>query len=290
MWVQGTIVNICGSILVNLAANLLKLAHNVEENDKASTNKPESMIGFADVMKYSPFRHCSSSTHTSQACSSKLYWRLGAFLFALGSVINFLSLSMAAQSLLATLGGVQFVSNIFFAGCILGEKVTRKSLIATAVIVIGLTVAVSFSDHASTRYTAAGLIALYDTTYVTFIVCVVASLLVAEGVYLLYTSREKMGKPLMYSSIVRPVTYSMVSATVGTQSVLQSKCLAELLRTDIVSDRPGNNDIFANELLYIVLTAFILGMAFWLYRLNSALKLFDGLVIIPIIQVTNTCS
>ena len=77
----------------------------------------------------------------------------------------------------------------------------------------------------------------------------------------------------------------MVSATIGTQSVLQSKCLAELLRTDIVIDRSSGSDLFANGLLYLVLTAFLLGMGFWLYRLNNALKLFDGLVIIPIIQV-----
>ncbi len=59
--------------------------------------------------------------------ASQLYWRLGVLLFSAGSLINFLSLSMAAQSLLATLGGVQFVSNIFFAKFILGERITKRS-------------------------------------------------------------------------------------------------------------------------------------------------------------------
>lgn len=266
--------------MVNLAANLLKLAHNVEETDKISPNKHGQ-----ETPKYDTLRRCCTSLFGSQVYNSKVYWRLGATLFATGSVINFLSLSMAAQSLLATLGGVQFVSNIFFARCILGEKVTKKGLIATSIIIIGLTVAVSFSDHTSTRYTSSGLIALYDRTYITFISCVAATLLLAETVYIIYTAREKSGNPLPYSFIVRPVAYSMVSATIGTQSVLQSKCLAELLRTDIVIDRSSGNDLFANGLLYLVLTAFLLGMGFWLYRLNNALKLFDGLVIIPIIQV-----
>ena len=281
MWIEGSILNICGSIMVNLAANLLKLAHNVEETDKTSPNKQHGQ----ETPKYDTLRRCCTSLFGSNVYNSKVYWRLGATLFAAGSVINFLSLSMAAQSLLATLGGVQFVSNIFFARCILGEKVTKKGLIATSIIIIGLTVAVSFSDHNSTRYNSSGLIALYDRTYITFISCVAATLLLAECVYIMYTTREKSGNPLPYSFIVRPVAYSMVSATIGTQSVLQSKCLAELLRTDIAIDRSSGNDLFANGLLYLVLTVIILGMSFWLYRLNNALKLFDGLVIIPIIQV-----
>jgi magnesium transporter len=292
MWIQGAILNVCGSILVNLAANLLKLAHNVEESDKISPNKQEITTGLNEALKYGALLQCCTISFGSPVYASKLYWRLGAFLFAAGSVINFLSLSMAAQSLLATLGGVQFVSNIFFAKCILGEKVTRRGLIATLVIVLGLTIAVSFSDHVSTRYSSSTLIALYDTKYITFIVSVAATLIISECTYIVYTASEKAGKPLFLSSIVRPVTYSMVSATVGTQSVLQSKCLAELLRTDITgtSNTAGNgrsmgNDLFANTLFYIVLTAFLIGMAFWLYRLNNALKLFDGLVIIPIIQV-----
>lgn len=285
MWIQGSILNVCGSILVNLAANLLKLAHNVEEIDKVSPTKQEALTRITETRQYSMIRqYCCSSTR-SPIYAGQLYWRLGASLFAAGSVINFLSLSMAAQSLLATLGGVQFVSNIFFGKCILGEKVTRKGLLATGVIVIGLTVAVSFSDHASTRYSSAGLIALYDRTYVTFILCVAATLILAELTYAVYTASEKAGRPLLHSSIVRPVTYSMVSATIGTQSVLQSKCLAELLRGDIILERVNDNDLFAGGLVYIVLTAFLLGMVFWLYRLNNALKLFDGLVIIPIIQV-----
>lgn len=287
MWVQGTILNVCGSVLVNLAANLLKLSHNVDESDKISPSKQDSMPGITDALNHGVLRQYCFCPQGAFTFSSKHYWRLGAFLFAAGSIINFFSLSMAAQSLLATLGGVQFVSNIFFAGCILGEKVTKRGLIATGVIVLGLMLAVSFSDHKSTRYSASGLIALYDRTYITFIACVVTLIVIAEGTYLLYTAREKAGEPLMFSSIIRPVTYSIVSATVGTQSVLQSKCLAELLRTDIAVDKNTGNDPFANALFYIVLTAFLLGMAFWLYRLNNALKLFDGLVIIPIIQVLN---
>lgn len=183
------------------------------------------------------------------------------------------------------LGGVQFVSNIVFGSIILEEKITKKGVLATSLIVIGLLISVSFSDHTSKTYSTVELIALYDDTYMTFIVLVILLLLTSEVIYVVYTNREQNGYPLPYSIIIRPATYSLVSATVGTQSVLQSKCLAELLRTHIIIDKNSGNNLFSNWLIYVVLTAFVVGLLFWLYRLNNALKLFDGLVIIPIIQV-----
>ncbi|CAM9689339.1 unnamed protein product, partial [Discosporangium mesarthrocarpum] len=41
-------------------------------------------------------------------------WLGGALTLLLGSLINFVSLSFAPQSLLASLGSVQFVSNVVF--------------------------------------------------------------------------------------------------------------------------------------------------------------------------------
>jgi hypothetical protein len=88
------------------------------------------------------------------------------------------------------------------------------------------------------------------------------------------------------SGIVRPVTYSLVSALVGTQSVLQSKCFAELVKSTLNGDNQFNK-VF----VYVVILNFICGLSFWLYRMNAALKMFDGLIIIPLLQVFwTTCA
>ena len=39
--------------------------------------------------------------------------------------------------------------------------------------------------------------------------------------YLFYTMKEDAGTPLYGSGIIRPVAYAIISATIGTQSVLQ---------------------------------------------------------------------
>lgn len=85
---------------------------------------------------------------------------------------------------------------------------------------------------------------------------------------------------------MRPVTYSLVSALIGTQSVLQSKCFAELVKATLTGDNQFNQPF-----VYFVIVNFICGLSFWLYRMNSALKMFDGLIIIPLLQVFwTTCA
>jgi hypothetical protein len=63
-------------------------------------------------------------------------WLLGFLLFTVGNVLNFVSFGFAAQSLLAALGAVQFVSNVFFARFLLKEPITWKVVAATIVITV----------------------------------------------------------------------------------------------------------------------------------------------------------
>lgn len=40
---------------------------------------------------------------------------------------------------------------------------------------------------------------------------------------------KEQGKPLRYSHLAMPLAYAICSAIIGTQSVIQAKCLSELL-------------------------------------------------------------
>ncbi len=225
------------------------------------------------------------------------YWRLGLIMFIIGSIINFCSFAFAAQSLLACLGSVQFISNVFFARVILNEKPSIYTYISTGVIVIGIIITVIFSNHKSETYTSKELISLYDDTYLTFLLCIGAILTIAELAYCYYTSRQESSQALPFTNIIRPCSYSLVSATIGTQSILQSKCLAELIKNNIIDNKnmddnetAENQSTFVDLYVYFVCIIFLLGISFWLYRLNNALKLFPGLVIIPLLQVFWTTS
>lgn len=262
LWIFGMSLNILGSVMVNFGTNLMKSAHNIVRDQKSS----------------------SVNSPAGERYSVQI-WRVGMAVFVIGSLVNFASFAFAAQSLLAALGTVQFVSNVIFAKCVLGEKLSVRIIIATAIIIFGLTVSIKFSNHASEVYTVKDLIALYSSTYLIFLGCVFTVLLILHLIYLKYTKAEEEGSELPMSDIVRPATYSIVSATVGTQSVLQSKCIAELVKATI----KGENQ-FNEWFMYVILLVFISGLSFWLHRMNAALQKFDGLIIIPLLQVFWTTS
>ena len=97
-------------------------------------------------------------------------WLTGLLLFVSGTVANFVSFSFAAQSLLAALGAVQFVSNVAFARLVNGEHCSWRVLAATALIVAGCVLLVAFGSHASPTLDAADMLHLYEATpYIVFL-------------------------------------------------------------------------------------------------------------------------
>ncbi|KAI8469173.1 MAG: magnesium transporter [Monoraphidium minutum] len=251
-WLIGVGVNLVGSILINLGTNVMKLGHN----KRAALPLPE-----AAKPPISRFRE----------------WQVGVAAFTLGNAANFLSFGYAAQSLLSAIGCVQFVSNVIFASLVLKEQVTRSVLLATACIVAGCVLLVSFGDHSSATFTAHDLLALYsEPVYISYLSLSGAAVV---GCYMLYhVGRRRAGW-----EAALPVLYSTFSALIGTQSVLFSKTLAVLLRATF----DGDNQL-KSWFVYLVAPCFLLTAVFWVTRLNKGLKMFPAMVIVPTLQIAWT--
>jgi magnesium transporter len=181
MWLFGMSLNIFGSVMVNFGTNLMKSAHNLF--DETEANEIEDSED--DEVKKKP-----------SVFNSKNIWTLGLTIFSVGCLVNFASFAFAAQSLLAALGTVQFVSNVFFAKFVLGEVLTVRIVVATAIIVSGLLLAIMFSNHASETYTSQDLLDLYTPGYFLFLLLLVAVLVIVHSIYVLYTHNEDIGTPL----------------------------------------------------------------------------------------------
>ena len=244
LWIFGVALNLIGSICINAGTNVLKLSLNLNNRQ----------IGF-----------------------------LGMYYFVIGSLLNFCSFGMAAQSLLAALGGVQFIANCGFGVIILKEELTIKHVYASSILTVGVTLAVIFADHEARIFTLQDIKSFYDSSW--FIICIteLGVVVIAEVLHYFYTLDK--ARRLPFRHIVNPLTYSFVSACLGTQSVLQSKCIAELMKTFIFSEYKDWGIILNSDVLLMVL-AFVVFLGIWLHRLMRALSLYDGLVIIPILQVS----
>ncbi|CAM9256286.1 unnamed protein product, partial [Ectocarpus fasciculatus] len=262
------ILNVVGSVGVNFGTNVMKSSHNIAAAEADSTDKPAPSQGEA-----------------AGGTGSDYVWKMGMLAFVLGSIVNFVSFAFAAQSLLACLGTVQFISNVFFAKVVLKETLTTRIIYATAIIIFGLMLAILYSNHTTRTYSAEDLLGLYTPKYGMFMLGVGCFLVLLQGLYLYYVSCSDNGRPLPGSRLLIPCCYALVSAIIGTQSVLQSKCMAELLKATI-----GGDNQLTNWFTYVIILGFVSGISFWLYRMNSALKQFDGLIIIPLLQVFWTTS
>ncbi|XP_031095331.1 probable magnesium transporter NIPA8 isoform X1 [Ipomoea triloba] len=267
-WVIGAIINLFGSIAINFGTNLLKLGH--DEKEKYSMLDTEGTNGKA-AMK--PIIYSQT-------------WRIGIIFFAVGNCLNFISFGYAAQSLLAALGSVQFVSNIAFAYFVLNKTVTVKVMVATTFIVLGNIFLVAFGNHQSPVYTPEQLAEKYSN--ITFLLYCLILVLTVALLHSIYRRGEQLlsvpGNDLKpYWQMLLPFSYAIVSGAVGSCSVLFAKSLSNLLRLYISSGYPLHS-----WLTYSMLLLFLSTAGFWMARLNEGLSLFDAILIVPMFQIAWT--
>ncbi|KAK9803832.1 hypothetical protein WJX73_005110 [Symbiochloris irregularis] len=259
-WIVGALINLIGSVLINFGTNVMKLGHN-------------KRAAFSDAER-PPIR--------------KIYeWQLGVALFAVGNVLNFVSLGFAAQSLLAALGSVQFVSNVLFARFVLKEKVTNKVLAATACIVGGCSILVVFGNHTSDTLTVKDMIKYYDSAgYITYLALILLS---SGAMFFIYRHGKRKlaleGREALSGRWMRvlPVSYALYAGMLGTQSVVFCKSLSTLLRTTFAGDSQ-----LASLVFWGLTAAFLASATFWVNRLNQGLKEFPSIVIVPMMQISWT--
>ncbi|KAJ8773081.1 hypothetical protein K2173_028258 [Erythroxylum novogranatense] len=267
-WIVGAFINLIGSVAINFGTNLLKLGHTERERHSVLENEGKS-----------------SKIHLKPIIEFQT-WRIGVLFFFLGNCLNFISFGYAAQSLLAALGSIQFVSNIAFAYFVLNKMITIKVLIATAFIVLGNIFLVAFGNHQSPVYTPEQLAEKYNN--ITFLLyCMVLIIVVAlhhyiyrRGELLIVISGQEI-RP--YWHMMLPFPYAVVSGAIGSFSVLFAKSLSNLLRLAMYSGYQ-----LQGWFTYSVLLLFLSTAGFWMTRLNEGLSLFDAILIVPMFQIAWT--
>ena len=159
-WTLGITLGILGSIAINTGNNLQSLGlKSLEQEEQSTKNSP--------VDKHKPSRrvpwlsptpvktHPKDNENDSQSVVfvkvrrspvESIAWIIGTIIFVSGSLLNFASYAFAAQSTLASLESVQFVTNLIFGRLLLKAKITETMFAGTVLTVTG-TVLVSFVCH-----------------------------------------------------------------------------------------------------------------------------------------------
>ena len=136
MWIAGFTIAGLFSFLAALGFNLQKLSMNREQHRRplSSPRRP-------------PLR--------------QPLWFLGMSLITCGSLLDFVAFGLAPASLLAPLGALSLVWNMYLAPAFNGERLSAESARATAIICVGTLMTVIFAAHATPTYTLEDLLLLY---------------------------------------------------------------------------------------------------------------------------------
>jgi hypothetical protein len=154
-------------------------------------------------------------------------------------------------------------------------------IVGTCLIVGGTIMALLSGPHVDPNLNISELAHHWEATRWLVYLAVVAT--VAAMAWLLhkfYNHRLAQGRPLPHHKLVAPLTYALYSAIIGTQSVVEAKCMAELLGLWL----SGEADIWVFPYTYLCTLLWIPLVAVWLYQLNNALSIYDPLFMIPLLQ------
>eukprot|EP01004_Peranema_trichophorum_P003351 NODE_2344_length_1607_cov_42.306604_g2014_i0.p1 GENE.NODE_2344_length_1607_cov_42.306604_g2014_i0~~NODE_2344_length_1607_cov_42.306604_g2014_i0.p1 ORF type:complete len:377 (-),score=64.31 NODE_2344_length_1607_cov_42.306604_g2014_i0:476-1525(-) len=232
-------------------------------------------------------------------------------LFMIGNILNFLSFAYAAQTMLAAIGSIQFVSNVFLACWLLGEPITCLTLLGTALIVLGNIVVVAFGSHADIQYSVIHLHKIFTGSkygwylLVAGVAFVVLTLVQSwlkhrinttpetnyKIVAMDYNNNKEDDEPIVSGNmsnhkLVRlyAIIYIINGGIVGTQAVTYAKALSTVLRVVSRGDTRWL-DITETRFTYYVFGVWVACMAFWLWRRDRVLKQHDAMFIVPVLQV-----
>lgn len=294
-WVLGVTLGLLGSIAINTGNNvqslgLKELKEREQHGYESSKGEPCCIYFCREQRKTSPSNDSDETMETGSKLvteqkkvhpSSSITWIVGTIIFVTGSLLNFASYAFTAQSMLASLESIQFVTNLIFGKFMLKANVSNAMLIGTGLTVMGTVLAVQFSSPVTLNLSTEEMKDLYSNpAYIIYLTLMIGLLFLLNHMYNYYEKRKALGEPLRYSGAVIPLSYSIWSALFGTQSVVQAKVLAELLSVH----SSGVENIFHSWFTYTTIMTWILTVGVWLSRLNNALTKFDPLLIIPLLQ------
>lgn len=281
LWIVGAILVLIGTVGQNLGNNIVSVAHQAEH---AREDEKEDLQAIAEKDEEENEKTSSDGGGDGeQTWMQKHLWAIGTVIFVSGSLCNFVSFGYAAQSLLASLQSVQFLSNMLFAKIVHKETLTWTMIGATFTIVCGNVLVVLFSEHSAVKYTGKEIFNLWatNTAFHGYLGIMGSIAIGCEYTYRKYSySRVVEATLLPYHSFLEPACYCLASSFIGTLAIMNAKCLSMYLT--------GGNagEEFQQAPLYVALFIWLSFVTFWFRRMDHGLDLFPPLFFIPVLMIS----
>eukprot|EP00298_Acanthocystis_sp_HF-20_P010311 c18794_g1_i3.p1 GENE.c18794_g1_i3~~c18794_g1_i3.p1 ORF type:complete len:408 (+),score=156.08 c18794_g1_i3:81-1304(+) len=240
-----------------------------------------SVIG-VNVQKTVHNTKAKRANHSKKSFAKEPLWWFGFFLISVGALFDFLSMGFAPQTVVSAMGSMTLVINTWTAPLFLKEKLTKKVLGATVVIMCGAVLVVINASNSYQEHSVDDLLDRFKSwiffAYAGFVIWVVSCLL---GLFLI-CERSVAKHNLAFSERMHSMSIASLSGILGAQSLLFAKAFMTALVFSI-----ENHDAapFLRWETYFVIFGTVGCVYIQTYTLNIALARFDTLFVYPIFQV-----
>ncbi|KAI9489951.1 magnesium transporter NIPA-domain-containing protein [Zychaea mexicana] len=294
----GVVVSVCGNMLISVALNVQKLAHNkIQENQvakyfanmdepprwistaqsyypsnaffpddgysspRSSAELPRSEQEELDHQKFIMAMAQEQTRGESDYLKSKLWW-LGISLMVLGEVGNFVAYGFAPASTIAPLGTTTLVTNVILAPLMLKEVFRKRDLLGVLLAVLGAAMVVLSSNSKETALSPDLIMeALTQTRSLVFFIItgiMITALTILSPIYGSQSIMIDLGLVAIY----------------GGYTVLCTKSVSSLLSLTFFK-------MFAYPVSYVLILVLVLTAILQIKYLNKALQRFDSTEVIP---------
>ncbi|ORX82953.1 DUF803-domain-containing protein [Basidiobolus meristosporus CBS 931.73] len=263
----GVLFAICGNILISVALNIQKYAHN-KLRSKTNPTSYSPLLARNSRATFHNDDGSNMSTRVSTSIDSDLdylkskTWWSGLILMTSGECGNFLAYGFAPASVVAPLGTVALISNTIVAPLVLNERFRRRDLMGIMLAIVGAFIVVASSSHEEVQLTHELLKkALLQTQFIVYF------LITSTLIIFMIPLSDRIGE----KSIL--IDLGLV-ALFGAYTVLATKAISSLLSFTLIV-------IFSYPLTYLMLFVLISTAVLQIKYLNKSLQRFDSTEVIP---------
>ena len=235
-WYIGLIIASFSIIIKVLGTNLQKLSHrNENRNGKYCTN---------------------------------IHWVSGITLSTVGSVVDMGALALAPQSMIASLGGLTLIINIYVAKILLGETMRKIQYLTTFIIMLGTTLTIIYAPRKEENNDISNIKKMYESpsfiVYGIFITSVIGTIRIIKN-----KTNDKL------RSILLPIS----SGAIAAQNMFFGKTFMRLVSHSI---EYKTTEIIKEYLIYVNLFCLVYCLITHVKWLNEALKESKATLVVPI--------
>ena len=252
-WIIGVTLSFAGCCLSNTGVNVQKLAHSRKAGNRIN-----------------------GSVYLSPL------WIAGFMSVVIGSICDLVAFSFASMSLLAPLGAMTLVINLATAPLFHDEHLTRRDVGATATILTGTILCISFGSKAETTTTLPEMAQLFlRTLFIVYVIVAFAYTGVVASYLHYYKRMKSRNQVTARMKYLHSFVFPTLAGLCGGHSVLFAKACGQI----VIQTSSGDNQFayWGTYMLFMLLGGFLfLQVKF----LNMGLIRANALLVVPVYQVS----